>query len=103
MKTSERKISREKGSVVVMFKEKALNTRHNMILPHVTLCVIFLKLIECSAQRLYNRLLRMPFQKKGNSRHCGIRDSIESLILRLLLDFKMPKKTSTSVLNAGSI
>ena len=77
--------------MVVMFKEKALNTRHNMILPHVTLCVIFLKLIECSAQRLYNRLLRMPFQKKGNSHHCGIRDSIESLILRLLLDFKMQK------------
>ena len=97
------KNNREKGSAVVMFKEKALNTRHNMILPHVTLCVIFLKLIECSAQRLYNRLLRVPFQKKGNSRHCGIRDSIESLILRLLLDFKIPKKTSTSVLNAGSI
>ena len=75
----------------MMFKEKALNTRHNMILPRVTLCVIFLKLIECSAQRLYNKLLlRVPFQKKGNSRHCGIKDSIES-ILRLLLDFKMQK------------
>lgn len=48
---------REKGSAVVMFKEKAPNTRHNMILPHVTLCVIFLKFIDCSAQRLYNRLL----------------------------------------------
>jgi len=72
------KNNREKRSAVVMFKEKALNTRHDMILPHVTLCVIFLKLIECSAQRLYNRLLRMPFQKKGNSRHCGIKDSIKS-------------------------
>ena len=84
------KNNREKASAVVMFKEKALKTRHNMILPHVTLCVIFLKLIECSAQRLYSRLLRVPFQKKGNSRHCGIKDSIES-ILRLLLDFKMQK------------
>ena len=84
------KNNREKASAVVMFKEKALHTRHNMFFPHVTLCVIFLKLIECSAQRLYNRLLRVPFQKKGNSRHCGIKDSIES-ILRLLLDFKMQK------------
>ena len=54
------KNNRGKGSGVVMFKEMALNTRHNIILPHVTLCVIFLKLIECSAQRLYNRLLRVP-------------------------------------------
>ena len=44
----------------------------------------------CTKAITKNRLLRVPFQKKGNSRHCGIKDSIES-ILRLLLDFKMQK------------
>ena len=87
---------REKGSAEYrrnVHEEKALNTKHNMIFPQETLCVSLYKLIECSAhvQSVCYLLLRIPFPKKGNSRHCGIRHSIESLILRLLLDFKMQK------------